>query len=173
MTAELDTGYDLVVVGAGPTGLVSALLAAQSGQRVVVLEKKSMHSIRGYAHYLNAYTLEILASVGVDMQVLLAGSASTEQALSMVPAFKDLLLISSSLMIQILCKHGIQLAVTTAVPMFHSCAYGKRFMIAASIKLLLFSGILKCTIVRNTTHQFVFRHANRIRSVNFHVLHRI
>ena len=84
MTAELDTGYDLVVVGAGPTGLVSALLAAQSGQRVVVLEKKSMHSIRGYAHYLNAYTLEILASVGVDMQVLLAGSASTEQALSMV-----------------------------------------------------------------------------------------
>ena len=41
MASQVDSGYDVIIIGAGIAGLVTANRAAQLGQRVVVLEKST------------------------------------------------------------------------------------------------------------------------------------
>ena len=50
----------LVIVGAGPAGLTAALLAQKQGLEVSVIEKDGVNKYHGYAHYLNAQSLDIL-----------------------------------------------------------------------------------------------------------------
>lgn len=74
---------DIIIQGAGPTGCVSALLAVKCGLKVVLIDHQSADDFRGNAHYLNAYSLEILAQCGVNMAALLAQSTPEARAFAM------------------------------------------------------------------------------------------
>ena len=75
--------FDLVIVGAGPAGLTAACLAEKKGLSVIVLEKNTRDTYHGYAHYLNAQSLGLLANLGIDLHQLSALAIPDEQALSM------------------------------------------------------------------------------------------
>ncbi len=74
---------DLVIVGSGPCGLVSALLAKQAGLSCAVLERRAEGQFFGHAHYLNQYSLRILAMAGVDVDSLAKKATPVESALQM------------------------------------------------------------------------------------------
>ncbi len=74
---------DLVIVGAGPCGLVSALLAKQARLSCVVLERRAEGQFFGHAHYLNQYSLRILAMAGVDVDSLAEKATPVDSALQM------------------------------------------------------------------------------------------
>lgn len=56
---------DAIVVGAGPVGLVAALLLAMAGTRIVLLEKRAVLTAASRASTLHPPTLEILDRLGV------------------------------------------------------------------------------------------------------------
>ncbi|MFE2601463.1 FAD-dependent monooxygenase [Streptomyces sp. NPDC059396] len=60
----IDTS-DVVVVGAGPSGLASALQLGKAGVRVRLLERRRTPSDQPRAHVLNARTMELFRSWGV------------------------------------------------------------------------------------------------------------
>ena len=74
---------DAVIVGAGPAGLVSALLAKRLGLSVHVIERHGPENYHGHAHYLNAQSLDILARAGLDMHCFKHRCTSSEQEMSM------------------------------------------------------------------------------------------
>ncbi|MEZ4217561.1 MAG: FAD-dependent monooxygenase [Myxococcota bacterium] len=57
----------VLVVGAGPTGLVAALLLEQQGVATRVVERRGGPQRAPAAHVVNARTLEICRAAGVDM----------------------------------------------------------------------------------------------------------
>jgi 2-polyprenyl-6-methoxyphenol hydroxylase-like FAD-dependent oxidoreductase len=63
---------DVLVVGAGPVGLVASLLLAQQGLTSVVVERRAGVQRAPAAHVVNARTFEILRAAGVDMQTVAA-----------------------------------------------------------------------------------------------------
>lgn len=65
----------VLVVGAGPAGLTSALLLARFGVQVTLIEKHSSTSIHPKARGLNVRTMEILRSLGLEESVREAGRA--------------------------------------------------------------------------------------------------
>ncbi|MGB5813104.1 MAG: FAD-dependent monooxygenase [Polyangiales bacterium] len=68
MSDSVDT--DVVIVGAGPAGMVSALCLAELGLRSVVIERYPDVNAHPKAHELNARSLEILTSLGITMEEL-------------------------------------------------------------------------------------------------------
>ncbi len=64
----------IVIVGAGPAGLMSALLLARSGIRVTIIERHPSTSFHPKARGLNLRTMEILRSLGLEQIVLNAGA---------------------------------------------------------------------------------------------------
>lgn len=58
---------DVVIVGAGPTGLTAAHLCARLGLSVIVLERRDGPQRSPAAHVVNARTFEIWRQAGVDM----------------------------------------------------------------------------------------------------------
>ncbi|GAB7103043.1 monooxygenase [Streptomyces phaeofaciens JCM 4814] len=62
--------YDVVVVGGGPTGLVTAGLLARAGVRVLVAERRVHRGDRPKAVVLHAPTLELLDGLGLLDDVL-------------------------------------------------------------------------------------------------------
>ncbi len=71
---------EVLVVGAGPTGLAAALLLEQQGVRTEVIERRDGPQRAPAAHAINARTLEICRSAGVDMERLHARAARPEEA---------------------------------------------------------------------------------------------
>ncbi|KAF9887315.1 hypothetical protein FE257_010310 [Aspergillus nanangensis] len=61
--------FDVVIVGAGPAGLIAATWMAQTGIRTLVVEKKPIHTQAGHADGLESRTLEVLDSFGLGERI--------------------------------------------------------------------------------------------------------
>lgn len=69
---------DVLIVGAGPSGLVSALLLARLGHRCVVVERNAFTDDHPKAHELNARSVEILREIGITENKLAAEASPIE-----------------------------------------------------------------------------------------------
>ncbi|KAB2593662.1 FAD-dependent oxidoreductase [Streptomyces arboris] len=70
-----DASTDVLIVGAGPTGLTLALDLARRGTAVRIVDRSPAHPRTSRAKGPNPRSLEILADLGVADEVLAAGSA--------------------------------------------------------------------------------------------------
>lgn len=61
----METRYDVLVIGSGPSGLMSAIWLACRGIKVGVLENQLVRPARGRADGFEPRTLEILDSFGL------------------------------------------------------------------------------------------------------------
>ncbi len=71
---------EVLIVGGGPSGMVSALCLAQAGVSCVLLERQPGLCEHPKAHEINARTLEILAGLGFDLDALAAEASPPEDA---------------------------------------------------------------------------------------------
>jgi putative polyketide hydroxylase len=67
--SHLHNHYDILIIGAGPSGLTTAILAARSGARVLLVEKHTGVSIFPKATGIRGRTMEIMRSWGLEDQV--------------------------------------------------------------------------------------------------------
>lgn len=65
MNKNSEMNYDVVIVGAGPIGLILGILLQRSGIKTLIAEKRSSRSIQSKASAINAYSLSILKSLGL------------------------------------------------------------------------------------------------------------
>ena len=70
MQVDIDNCSTALVVGAGPVGLMTAILLAQHGLRSVIVERFETRHGAPKAHALNPRTLEICRSIGLDMEAM-------------------------------------------------------------------------------------------------------
>ena len=66
--------YDVVVVGAGPSGLATAIAATRAGARVLVVERHQSTSTFPKATGVRPRTMEILRSWGLEQEVRAGGA---------------------------------------------------------------------------------------------------
>jgi 2,4-dichlorophenol 6-monooxygenase len=71
---------DILIVGGGPSGLVSALLLAQLNLRTIVVERNAFTDEHPKAHELNARSIEILRDVGITEEDLAVEASPMEDA---------------------------------------------------------------------------------------------
>lgn len=76
--------YDVVIVGAGPSGLTTAIAATRAGAPVLVIEKHPGVSIFPKALGVRARTMEILRGWGLDAAVV-AASQRVDLSMSVQP----------------------------------------------------------------------------------------
>ena len=72
MTSDPATKTQVLIVGAGPAGLVMALCLAKCGIKSVIIERQPEINTHPKAHELNTRSLEILASLGISLEELSA-----------------------------------------------------------------------------------------------------
>lgn len=70
---SIEARHDLLVVGAGPVGLVTALLGARAGLDTVIIDQEWRIAARNYACTLHPYSLDLLDRLGVLPRVLERG----------------------------------------------------------------------------------------------------
>jgi 2-polyprenyl-6-methoxyphenol hydroxylase-like FAD-dependent oxidoreductase len=70
----------VLVVGAGPSGAMAALLLEQQGIETCLVERQARTKPAPAAHAVNARTLEICRAAGVDMDALAAAAGDPEEA---------------------------------------------------------------------------------------------
>ena len=71
---------DVIIIGAGPVGLVSAISLAKAGISCVVVERRPTPMTAPKAHAINPRTLEICQRIGVCADQLVAQAASPDDA---------------------------------------------------------------------------------------------
>jgi 2-polyprenyl-6-methoxyphenol hydroxylase-like FAD-dependent oxidoreductase len=64
---------DVLIVGAGPTGLALAVVLAQSGLRPLIVERADKPQTTSRAAVIHAHTLEVLDAIGVTAPMLAEG----------------------------------------------------------------------------------------------------
>ncbi|MFD0785771.1 FAD-dependent oxidoreductase, partial [Micromonospora azadirachtae] len=69
----LPTSTDVLVVGAGPTGLATALTLARRGVDVTVLDQLDRPPTTSRAAVVHAYTLEVLDRIGAAVPLVAQG----------------------------------------------------------------------------------------------------
>ncbi|MGK5675925.1 FAD-dependent oxidoreductase [Micromonospora sp. URMC 106] len=72
----LPTSTDVLVVGAGPTGLAAALTLARRGVGVTVVDRLDRPPVTSRAAVVHAYTLEVLDRIGVGAPLVARGLRS-------------------------------------------------------------------------------------------------
>ena len=72
----------VLIVGAGPVGLMGALLLARQGLRAHIIDRRETPIRAPAAHVINARTFEICRAAGVDMGAMedLAEEVVAEEA---------------------------------------------------------------------------------------------
>jgi 2-polyprenyl-6-methoxyphenol hydroxylase-like FAD-dependent oxidoreductase len=70
---SMEARHDLLVIGAGPVGLVTALLGARAGLDTVIVDQEWRIAARNYACTLHPYSLDLLDRLGVLPRVLERG----------------------------------------------------------------------------------------------------
>jgi 2-polyprenyl-6-methoxyphenol hydroxylase-like FAD-dependent oxidoreductase len=68
----------VVIVGAGPTGLMAALLLARQGIASIILERTHLEPRAPKAHVLNPRSLEIARAAGLDVSQMRARATSAD-----------------------------------------------------------------------------------------------
>ncbi len=76
----MSESVDVVIVGAGPTGLTAAHLCRRLGLSAIVLEQREGPQRAPAAHAVNARTFEIWRQAGVDMAPILDTALSPDEA---------------------------------------------------------------------------------------------
>src|SRR5450759_4929123 len=64
---------EVLVVGAGPVGLLTAILLAEAGIEVRIIDREGCTTSRSYACALHPRTLKLLEGMGLAAPVLEAG----------------------------------------------------------------------------------------------------
>ena len=82
MSTTLDT--HVLIIGAGPAGMVSALCLARRGIESIVVERASGLSTHPKAHEVNARSIEILTSLGFTLEELEAEASPPADAARVV-----------------------------------------------------------------------------------------
>src|SRR3989449_5571665 len=77
MSARVDTHTDVLVVGAGPTGLMLANQLVRRGVRVRIIDRHAGPSLRTRALGVQARTLEIYSHLGIVDRALELGKRAT------------------------------------------------------------------------------------------------
>lgn len=77
----MNTDADVVIVGAGPTGLMMALLLAHHGVACTVLERSTVPSQTPRARAVTLRTMEVLRVLGLDDEVAAAAMANEQTGL--------------------------------------------------------------------------------------------
>lgn len=77
---DVDILVDVVIVGAGPTGLTAAHLCHRVGLSSIVLEQRPGPQRLPAAHAINARTFEIWRQAGVAIEPILAAALSPDEA---------------------------------------------------------------------------------------------
>jgi putative polyketide hydroxylase len=77
----MNTDADVVIVGAGPTGLIMALLLAHHGVACTVLERSTVPSRTPRARAVTLRTMEVFRILGLDHEVADAAMASEQTGL--------------------------------------------------------------------------------------------
>ncbi len=78
--ARRPEAVDVVIVGAGPTGLTAARLCRRLGRSAIVLEARDGPRREPAAHVVNARTFEIWRQVGVPMDEVMAHALPPDEA---------------------------------------------------------------------------------------------
>jgi 2,4-dichlorophenol 6-monooxygenase len=76
----MSESVDVVIVGAGPTGLTAAHLCRRLGLSAIVLEQRDCPQRAPAAHAVNARTFEIWRQAGIDMDPVLDAALSPGEA---------------------------------------------------------------------------------------------
>ena len=76
----MNTKTDILIVGAGPVGLTSALLAHELGIVVRIIERRPSTQRAPAAHVINARTFEIWRQIGVNVDELRKHAQSPDRA---------------------------------------------------------------------------------------------
>ncbi len=75
-----EVSTDVLVIGAGPTGMIAALCLAQYGIRSVVIERREGIQTHPKAHELSARSIEILHGLGFTYEELMAEASPASDA---------------------------------------------------------------------------------------------
>jgi 2,4-dichlorophenol 6-monooxygenase len=81
---NLDLETDVLIIGAGPSGMVSALCLAQTGIRTIVVERAQGLSTHPKAHEVNGRSIEILNGLGFTEDELKAEASPPSDAARIV-----------------------------------------------------------------------------------------
>ncbi|OON40366.1 hypothetical protein BTJ39_08095 [Izhakiella australiensis] len=73
----MQTQTEVIIVGAGPTGLMAGLLLKRAGIDVVILDRNSAPVQESRAGIVTARSLELFASLGLDGALLARGTITT------------------------------------------------------------------------------------------------
>lgn len=68
MDSSSDVDVDVVIVGAGPVGMLGGILASRHGLTALVVERRDGPQTSPAAHVVNARTYEICRQAGLDME---------------------------------------------------------------------------------------------------------
>jgi len=80
--------WPVVIVGAGPAGLISAITLARMGVRCLVVDRRRSTSQHPRATVLSLHTMELLRRWGLD-ELVLAGGHDVEWLMSISPTLRE------------------------------------------------------------------------------------
>ncbi|PWY89454.1 FAD binding domain protein [Aspergillus sclerotioniger CBS 115572] len=73
--------FDVVIIGAGPAGLMAAVWMAQTGVKTLVIEEKPRRTLTGHADGLESRTFEILNSFGLGESIWMESNRTVDVCL--------------------------------------------------------------------------------------------